>query len=123
MSALAVSSGSSPAMTPLLSLSVITTIVVQPSDSGRFVTKSIDISVQIRSGIGRGFRNPCRLVRQDLFATQESQFRVNCLILSPIRGQKYCLASIVYKPSLPGCMWIKESWVAYIRPVRSRFGR
>ena len=72
MSASAVSSGSSPTMTPLLSLSVITTIVVQPSDSGRFVIKSIDISVQIRSGIGRGFRNPCCLVRQDLFIIQES---------------------------------------------------
>ena len=62
MSASTISSDSPPTTTPLLSLLVITTIVVQPSDSGKSMTKSIDISVQIQSGIGKGFRNPCLLV-------------------------------------------------------------
>ena len=78
----------------------------------------MDISDQTRSGIGSGLRNPCRLVRQALFAEQESQLRINCLISLPIPGQKYCRASIAYRASLPGCTWTRESWVSCISRTR-----
>jgi len=68
--------------------SVITIMFLQPSDSGRPVMKSIEISDQIRSGIGSGFKNPFLRDLYDLFRPQPSQASVKSLISFDIPGQK-----------------------------------
>jgi hypothetical protein len=67
---------------------VITIMFLHPSDSGSSVIKSMDISDQIRSGIGSGFRKPFLLDLYDLFWPQPSQASIKSLISFDIPGQK-----------------------------------
>ncbi|KAL6163017.1 hypothetical protein ACJQWK_10613 [Exserohilum turcicum] len=67
-------SGSGTKIAPLLSRSVTTIRLVMPSLSGSPSTKSMEISFQIRVGIGSGFRRPCVPSLQDLLRPQVSQF-------------------------------------------------
>jgi hypothetical protein len=53
--------------TPLLRRSITTTIFVHPSNLGRSVIKSIEISNHIWFGISRGFKNPRLFIHYDLF--------------------------------------------------------
>ena len=91
----------------------------QPSDFGRSVIKSIEISDQIRSGIGSGFKNPCLRLLQDLLLPQPLQLLVKVRTSRAIPGQKNCRATKAYVPSLPGWPAIKESWVVWMILVRN----
>jgi hypothetical protein len=53
--------------TPLLRWSITTTIFMHPSNLGRSVIKSIEISNYIWFSISRGFKNPYLFIYHDLF--------------------------------------------------------
>jgi hypothetical protein len=106
-------------LTPFLSLSVTTKTFVRPLLRWRSVTKSIETSPHIWSGIGKGFKKPCQRSLYSVFAPQASQFRTNLCTSRYIRGQKNCRARIAPVLSLLGCLYALESWVSWIIFVRS----
>jgi hypothetical protein len=106
-------------ITPFPKRSVTTMIFVRPWLGFRSVTKSIEISLHNRSGIGKGFKNPWRRSLHGVLALHASQFRTNLRTSSYILGQKYWRARMAPVESLPGCPQALESWVPWIIFVRS----
>ncbi len=103
------------------SLSVITIIVSAWSvpDGGNLVIKSIEISVQIRSGIGSGFNRPCCFSLYMVILPYISQFRRNFRTswLRPGYMNFRLISSLVR--SLPRCPERAESYVSWMTWVRS----
>lgn len=82
--------------------SVITIQLVAPrSVDGKSVIKSIEMSVQILSGIGKGFSKSCFCVRQIVFWLYGSQFPVKIRIWFDASGQKNLRDKIAYPLSRP----------------------
>ena len=106
-------------ITPFPRRSVVTMMFLHPSDSGSSTIKSIESSCQQRSGMGRGFRSPCRRLLHIAFAPQLSQFRTKRRTSSAQFGQKNWRASRAYMLSRPGCPVSAESCISCRILVRS----